>query len=702
MKQKNFLKIVFFLLFVLIGFSSFSQSVVINEIVTDPQQDWSTNGFNGVAGSSSITQGTDEWIELYIKTDGLDLTGWTIELNDSSPVTGDLTNTGAFDVSNYISSNGGTFTSTKNGDFLVLGNVNSTGAINNTSLTINLKNSVGTIIDTVNIGGATGEAPSGNAGNIGDESLFRIPNGADTDTDDVDFSKGVVSLGSLNPTQVSWDGSSSNDWSNAVNWAHGSVPTGTDNVYISSGLSNYPTTTAAVTVNSVIISSGATLKAEDSFIGDVTYKRSLSYDADNTKAWYLVSSPVSGEIMTDMRANNSFVTNGSSEISFAPYDNSQAVLADRWSYFSNTATTPLVNGKGYSTKLSALGDISFTGTINTSNSGVTIPLTQGSGSGGNNFNAIGNPYTTYINSGTFLTEEGITTTDITSATLWLWNQSTETYQTKVAGDSFKIAPGQAFFVEANSTNNVTFTEAMQSHETTDTFQKSESRPEIHLFMKDGDDSRFLKVHYINGKTKGFDNGYDGELFGGVSHPFAIYSHLLEDNQGKNFQIQSLPNSNLESMIIPIGVNTLAGKEVTFSAEALNLPTELKVFLEDRLTNTFTRLDEANSEYKIILTEALNGVGRFYLHTVQSVLATDDVILNSVSIYKTNAATLKIAGLPQGKASISLYNILGKEMMSSSFTSNGNKEISLSKLSSGVYVAKVETEKGVISKKIILE
>ena len=49
----------------------------------------------------------DEFVELLIKTDGLDLTGWTIELNDSSPVTGNLTNTGAFDVSNYISNNGG-------------------------------------------------------------------------------------------------------------------------------------------------------------------------------------------------------------------------------------------------------------------------------------------------------------------------------------------------------------------------------------------------------------------------------------------------------------------------------------------------------------------------------------------------------------------------------------------------------------------
>ncbi len=64
------------------------------------------------------------------------------------------------------------------------------------------------------------------------------------------------------------------------------------------------------------------------------------------------------------------------------------------------------------------------------------------------------------------------------------------------------------------------------------------------------------------------------------------------------------------MVIPVGVNAAVGKEITFSADALNLPTDIKVFLEDRLTNTFTRLEETNSEYRVTLTESLNGVGTF--------------------------------------------------------------------------------------------
>ena len=538
-----------------------------------------------------------------------------------------------------------------------------------------------------------------------DVGTLVVPDGSKDAYDGDKFWSGFTTT----ETAVIWDGSDSSDWATDENWHTGNVPNATKNVVIPD-LDTAPiigTKTVAeikdltiTETDGLTIASGGSLIVSGTSSGNVTYKRTLTYDDDDdAKSWHLVSSPLSGETMTGMRANNSFVTNESREISFAPYDNSQSAVNDRWSYFENTATDALVNGKGYSTKISAAGDISFTGTINTSD--ISIALTQGSKNGGNNFNLLGNPFTTFMNSGAFLTEN---TNELEQKEIYVWNGALGAkgaYETKVAGVSFKVAPGQGFFVEANSTNDVTFTEAMQSHEATDTFQRS-SKTEVQLFINDGNDSKFLKVYYINGTTKGFDNGYDGKLFGGVSHPFALYSHLVSESQGENYQIQSLPNSEYENMVIPIGVNAAAGKEVTFSAEALNVPADIKVFLEDRLTNTYTRLDETNSEYKVTLSETLNGVGRFYMHTTQSVLSTDAVILNSVQIYKTGVSTLKITGLPQGKTSFYLYNILGKEMMKTLFTSNGNKEISLSKLASGIYVAKMQTEKGAISKKIILE
>ncbi|CAL2056446.1 T9SS type A sorting domain-containing protein [Tenacibaculum sp. 190524A05c] len=488
---------------------------------------------------------------------------------------------------------------------------------------------------------------------------------------------------------LTWTGTTNNDWATTTNWDSGSVPGATDNVIIPSGLTNYPTISSAVTVNTMSIASGASLIANATVTGDVTYTRSLG-----TTNWYLVSSPVSGEDMTDMRANNSFKTNGSSEISFAPYDNSQAVANDRWAYFSNTAADALVNGKGYSASLSAAGNISFTGSINSGD--VMIALTQGGGSG-TNFNLLGNPYTAFVNSATFLTAES---GDLASETIWLWNQATSSYETKVTADAFKIAPGQGFFVEANSTNNVSFTGAMQSHEASDTFQRS-SRPEVQLYVNDGSNSRYAKLYYINGTTTGFDNGYDGKLFNGLTNSFAVYTHLLSDSQGDNYQVQSLPTSDIETMVVPVGLIADSNKEITFSVNTKNLPQGVNVYLEDRLNNTFVNLSE--DDHTITTTSAVNGIGQYYLHTTSARLSNDDIAqdLANVSIYRSANNEITVAGL-QSEANVKVFSLLGEELVNTDINSNGLSKIALPNLSTGVYVVKLNSVLGNITKKIILE
>lgn len=181
-------------LVVITSFSCYSQ-VLINEVVATPRQDWSSGGFYNTAPGG--TEGTnDEWVELYISQDGLDLTGWVIETDDID-VGGDLTSTGAFDISNYLSLSGGTFTNTRVGDFLILGDVDGGGTMNQ-GITITLRNPASTIIDQVIIEASSGTMFSGSSNNITDESVSRIPSGVDTDVDAVDWSKTRATLGKTN------------------------------------------------------------------------------------------------------------------------------------------------------------------------------------------------------------------------------------------------------------------------------------------------------------------------------------------------------------------------------------------------------------------------------------------------------------------------------------------------------------------------
>ena len=130
---------------------------------------------------------------------------------------------------------------------------------------------------------------------------------------------------------------------------------------------------------------------------------------------------------------------------------------------------------------------------------------------------------------------------------------------------------------------------------------------------------------------------------------------------------------------------------------------MKIFLEDRETNTFTRLDEVNSNYKTTLNENLNGIGRFYLYTIKGTLQVDEnQLLESISMYKVDNYKLRITGLSQGKSEVAIYNLLGKVLLNTAFISDGLKDIVLPNLSIGVYLLKLKTQNGQITKKIILE
>ena len=514
----------------------------------------------------------------------------------------------------------------------------------------------------------------------------------------------------ITSSTTTWTGASNTDWATGGNWNNGVPSSSLDatipdlaNAPIISGSTNASVNDLTITEpDGINITAGGSLIVSGTSTGNVTYNRTLDFVSGNANGWHLISSPVAAQTYNnDYAETNGLATSGTKR-GLAFYNDALA-SGSKYTYLlsddSNTSSfnTGVYSGSGigYSAKrASTTGTVAFTGTINTDDVNGVAVFTSGDG-----FNLLGVPYTSYISSQTFLTDNS----NLEQTQIWVWEQGVtggNFIAMTAKADNFILAPGQGFFVKAASGTTVNFAETNQTANA-DTFLKS-SRTEVKLLINDGESNRFAKVYFLNNVTKGFDSGYEGETFGGIKNSLDLFSQLVEGNQGKKYQVQSLPKSDLESMVIPIGVIADAGKEITFTADALNVPSGLKVFLEDRQTNTFTRLDEANSEYKITLTETLNGVGRFYMHTTASVLSTEDIILNSVRIFKTDSSTLKITGLPKGKTSFYLYNILGKEMMTTIFTSNGNKEISLSKLASRIYLAKIQTEKGAISKKIILE
>jgi hypothetical protein len=494
---------------------------------------------------------------------------------------------------------------------------------------------------------------------------------------------------------VTWTGDANNNYNDAANWSNDNVvPVGVYDVIIPSSATidmpsgNLIVHSMSIAAGASIISTGAiTTKAKD---GDIT--SSISYTRSiPTANWHLISSPVAGQDKDAFVTASNLATGTGDNVGFADYDNSTGA----WSYHESTATGTgdFVLGEGHAVKLNTAGDVVFTGTFNDADASIAVSNTTG-------YNLIGNPYLASVSVKEMLEEANIETL-LSEKTIWLWDQVSESYGEKNLGDDLEIAPGQAFFVSAAQTGNFSIKESMQSHSLDDTFQKTTTRPEVALTLGNGGASRTASIFYIDGTTTGFDNGYDSSIFGGLANEFSIFTHAVANGSGRNLGTQSLPDNNFENMIVPVGVIAESRSALEFSARLENLPEGIKVFLEDKKENTFTRLDELNASYKITTTSILNGVGRFYLHTAKSVLGIADATLDNISIFKTHNS-LRIVGLQQGKASVKLFNILGKQVLNAAFESNGMKDISLPRLAKGIYIVQLETVKGTLNKKIILE
>ncbi|SEC85050.1 Por secretion system C-terminal sorting domain-containing protein [Tenacibaculum sp. MAR_2009_124] len=646
------------------------QALVINEIHADPD---SSNG--DANGDGQIDTADDEFVEIY-NTSGsdLDISNWI--LADATKVRHTFPYGTIIPKEQTIVVFGAGTPVTVPG----LVQVASSGflSLNNSGDTITIRDENDTLILT--------EIYS-SAGN--NQSIARNDdiNGTFVDHSHISTNPILFSPGRDNTTNISfspnikWIGATNNDWNTSSNWLDDSIPNSISNVIIPEGLTNYPTISTEVTVSSIQMSSGTSLIANAPVTGLITYKRNLP----NTN-WHLVSPPVSGETIEDLISNNSFASGTGTNIGIAPYNNDGTA----WDYQTSSSTGGLVSGQGISVKLNSSGFISFTGSLNVDN--ISYPITQNT----SNFNLVGNPFTSYVNSATFTTENsGI----LSEETIWLWDGTQ--YITYNAASPIELAPGQGFFLEASRNGSVIFSSSNQSHQTTDTFMRSSESllPAFELFINGHGKQKSTKVFYIDDKTTGFDNGYDSSMFSEDSSDMAVFTQLVSDNEGKQLAIQTLPNNSYETIVIPVGLNFQTGN-ITFSANTLNFPTDVKIILEDRVNEVLTDLSEQS--YSVVLNENAHGIGQFYVHTSRDVLGINSSeSLNNISIYKSANNSITINGLQVEKASLTIYSIVGKKIMSSKFSSNGNSIISIPKLSTGVYLIEINSPSEKINKKIVI-
>ncbi len=461
------------------------------------------------------------------------------------------------------------------------------------------------------------------------------------------------------------------------------------------------------------VSTYSSLITDGNVSGNIIYKRHVN--SNNTLQGGfgsndLVAPPLSGESFPVFRANNSNILSNSdnSLYLFGPFNK----VTGSYDIYGASENATLDPGIGYRTASTDNGTFTFRGLVNTG--AISVPITH-SGPLFEDWNLIGNPYPSYITLSDFLASN-ISILETTSAAVYgydgeaangwtVWNQAYSD-----ANPNALIAPGQGFFVASNpSGGTISFSPSMRSIGQGDDFITGSSLTasnsaisHVKLRLNKGESNYFTDFYFNPNATRGLDVGYDAQVWGGSPSSFSIHSYLTEENTDLAMAIQSLSQNDFSDILIPLGINSNIGEQLTVSIAESSLPNYVNVYLEDQLNQSSTLLNA--SDFILTPTTTLNDSGRFFLRFNNSSLSTEDNNLNNLRIFNDYAnRNIVISGLLNEASDAKLYDVRGRLVIFSKLESNVTEQtIAVNDLDSGIYVISIENNFEKITKKIIIK
>lgn len=465
--------------------------------------------------------------------------------------------------------------------------------------------------------------------------------------------------------------------------------------------------------------------------------------------------------VTDIFTNVEFKTTGyngsSSPLQVSDYwiwkfNNRQSDNYSQWQHVRSTGT--LKAGEGFTLKGPGTGSINtnqnyvLEGKPNNGDISLTI-------NAGNDY-LVGNPYPSAIDAEQFIRDNGptIAGTDIgpiINGTLYFWehwgggthnlrdyqggyatytlsggvpsaSKGTNDPDVATGGTPTKtpgryIPVGQGFFVTAETNGTIKFNNGQRVFQkedgTNSLFVKSsnsknknvkneeslDKRTKIRLgFNSVNEIHRQLLVTVDTSATKGKDWGYDAPY----NDTQIDDMYWMLDNE--KYVIQGVDEIN-ETSIFPLGLHSKTDGINTITIDKLeNVEETLDIFIHDKDLGVYHNLRE--SDYQVTLTkgEYLNRFDMVFSN--QKTLSNNAIAesMNGLDVYFDNDTKSLTINNPQLKTikSIKMYTILSQSIYNDKMEFKGDRYSNkITGLISGVYIVKLESEYGEISKKILV-
>ena len=366
-----------------------------------------------------------------------------------------------------------------------------------------------------------------------------------------------------------------------------------------------------------------------------------------------ISPPVSGEPFNQFYNRNSTVIPRVGSVAlFSSYTTGNS----GYNHPAITSTTPLQAGAAYLTGTVGPDDtLDFAGSITTSNVNWSLSSVNPNLSDFFSFNLVGNPYTTYVDVVTLLTDMASNGTSGTvdndspvfanefvamfyeakdspvSNNPWTWDIIT-------IPTAIDIAPGQGFFIARNynvlpgsasySVPNTTRLRATPTNADDFVVGRGKSTASADKLIATSFDIAISddlqnedssKVFFIKSDKVGreIDPAYDASELS-LPPSLSISTRIAEnDYVNKPMAVQSLNASDLTykgiDLSIPLHINAPSGRTITIGLNNFNVNDDsynASIYLEDTQEGTLSNLNDGS--YSFTTNEKLSGIGRFYL------------------------------------------------------------------------------------------
>jgi len=271
-----------------------------------------------------------------------------------------------------------------------------------------------------------------------------------------------------------------------------------------------------------------------------------------------------------------------------------------------------------------------------------------------------------------------------------------------------IGVGQGFFVTGESTGTIKFNNNQRIFQKegssssifirqTTTENNTDSRMKIRLgFNSVNTIHRQLLLTEDSRATLGVDWGFDGVQY---QNQMDDMYWMLEDEK---YTIQGVQTFT-ESTVLPLGIHTRDTGMNNITIDILeNIPSDLQIYLHDKELDIYHNLRDSKYEIHLVAGEYLD---RFEITFADRLLSVEgNELLNELQAAYINSSESIMIHNPKmiNIKSAELINTIGQSIYKfDNIKTELSTEIKTSKLSVGTYIIKLQTEIGVINKKVLV-